>query len=132
MGREIKFRSYTPSGMVEIDKIVFKTGMAYFEDVLRYQGIDMEEFPLMQYTGLKDKDGKEIYEGDIVESFRFDDPEFRSEVFYKNGAFGYKSYVWEVFISFASNENYKWRDDKSENIKVIGNIYENPELLEVE
>lgn len=121
--REIKFRSYTPSGMVQIDKIVFKTGMAYFEDVLRYQSFDMDEFPLMQYTGLKDKNGKEIYEGDIV---RADDcnPEYEQIEFIEGGFCltnplikGYPMDINSFYPSVGCM------------LEVVGNIYENPEFL---
>lgn len=75
----------------------------------------------MQFTGLHDKNGKEIYEGDIV---RYDDGDGwetgREAVKFENGAFNCSCYhpEMELFI------------EESRIIEVIGNIYENKELLE--
>ena len=77
---------------------------------------------IMQYTGLKDKNGKEIYEGDIL----LYDSGSKTSVFYKNGAF-VRSYgnsnMYLLYDSFIE-------DGCLYNYEVIGNIYENPELLE--
>jgi hypothetical protein len=82
-----------------------------------------DEIELMQSTGLKDKNGKEIFEGDILKSNKY-----ITSVFYERGAYCVKfsrtpnTTVTMNVISFI--EKYK--------TKIIGNIYENPELLEVE
>lgn len=68
---------------------------------------------LMQYTGLKDKNGKEIYEGDVVNYFGH----YLGVVEWKDSGF------W-VYESQAS------RYSITDNMEVIGNIYENQELLE--
>jgi len=88
-----------------------------------------EELELMQFTGLKDKNGKEIYEGDIV------DVKYRgigSIIFMDkamiNPEYGFCK-VLPAFLIKQDNKSsaflYKDRD-----LKVIGNIYENPELME--
>lgn len=137
MDREIKFRAWDK----ENKKIRKVTKMNFFDEYIEcddgnlgeYWTIKYDETILMQYTGLKDKNGKEIYEGDIVivrgEEGRVTwmdregtehqcldcgiaDVEFYEGMWYLNG---------EV-----NNALY---DLKEMEIEVIGNIYENPELI---
>ena len=81
------------------------------------------EIELMQSTGLVDKEGTEVFEGDILKSNKY-----ITRVFYEKGAYCVKfrqtpnTTVTMNVISFI--EKYK--------TKIVGNIYENPELLEVE
>lgn len=72
---------------------------------------------LMQFTGILDKKGKEVYEGDVIEA------EYAGS---SNGKYINKV-VWDISecgFSFANSPLWTW-----ENIKVIGNIYQNPELI---
>ena len=81
---------------------------------------------LMQYTGLKDKNGTEIYEGDIL-STDLDRPYLIVE--FRNGAFMFQCHGnGKDYYDFmaTTGENY----DFTKYHEVIGNIYENPELLE--
>ena len=70
---------------------------------------------IMQYTGLKDKNGKEIYEGDI----------FRAK--HDFGPGGWHEEIGTV--SFNLMNGYQWNYWDYENLEIIGNKYENPELL---
>ena len=73
-------------------------------------------FEIMQYTGLKDKKDVEIYEGDIVKLKYVSQPQ---QISYS-----------PVLASFIIGNEYRFT--AIQDIKVIGNIYENPELLEEE
>lgn len=89
-----------------------------------------DEIELMQSTGLKDKNGKEIFEGDIITNGI-------SVVDVKNHqTLGFYTVVNGEERFFGSNTSIKdFENDVEEfssTTKIIGNIYENPELLEVE
>jgi len=86
----------------------------------------------MQYTGLKDKNGKEIYEGDIV---RIGDSKWFDKGYYKKGVVEFQNSAW-YFANIIPYSNIKSsssvKDTPSTHyntFEVIGNIYENPELL---
>jgi len=87
---------------------------------------DLDDCILMQYTGLKDKNGREIYEGDIVRlcynGFYNNVEIFKGEVIFEEGSFEVK----------AKGEYTCLHDGTGlTTSEVIGNIYENKELLEV-
>ena len=110
--REIKFRAWKDGEMM-----YQPLGTHY--GLYRFIGFIPEESPLMQYTGLKDKNGKEIYEGDILE----------------HDQWGVKV-VKDIRDTFRTNSAaydavaYSEEDTQSDCSTVIGNIYQNPELLE--
>jgi uncharacterized phage protein (TIGR01671 family) len=121
--REIKFRAWEKNlkEIIPVHFIDFANRMINAKSAWRL----FDEIELMQYTGLKDKNGKEIYEGDIVKNLR--DKTF--EIFWSE-----EELAW--------CDKGKWRDGRDNitlladlnavaTIEVIGNIYENPELLEV-
>lgn len=138
--REIKFRAWDKENkeMLDIEDL-------HWDDCIRDFSIrttmyrdyfDIKDMILMQYTGLKDKNGKEIYEGDIVKinahSYDFGFEKDRiGEIRFLGGAFGFykqlseKEYLFnELSIEFAYGE--------LEYYEVVGNIYENKNLLEKE
>ena len=82
--REIKFRAWVKHGeneprMAHVRLINFDYG-----NILTDTGMNPEIYELMQFTGLKDEYGRELYEGDIV---TWDDPEVTEEIFFDNGCF---------------------------------------------
>jgi len=93
-------------------------------------------FTLLQYTGLKDKNGVEIYEGDILRIITEHDLSVdKSEVFFKDGEFSYWDWCWGnkekcnyPVCAVASESGVD--HEGSHFCEITGNIYENPELLE--
>ena len=79
----------------------------------------------MQYTGLKDKNGKEIYEGDVVRArSKYIDAVY--VVYWEARSCQFRCYSPKSGKQYDKTHDMLWADE------VIGNIYENPELLEVE
>ena len=81
---------------------------------------------LMQFTGLQDKNGVDIYEGDIlIYQHMFVDKKSVSEVIWNEKYSGFASYVED------DERRYILEKELKNQFEIIGNIYENPELLEV-
>ena len=130
--REIKFRAWH-NGIMNYFKS-HKSGILYYcEEMILSSGYDSydrptfngdPEFELMQYTGLKDSKGVEIYEGDIVSISIYQPPaEYCGEE-------TYEVCFSEAWASFGLTDGGAfWRMKEIGEPKVIGNIYENPELL---
>ena len=126
--REIKFRAWVKEkkAIFEVILIDYVTKKVTYllervGHLLSIRDAKFYDVELMQYTGLKDKNNKEIYEGDILfESFG----EKYYKVIFENGSF--KAEVEGDFEEYS----FDLIDVVAQGYEVVGNIYENPELME--
>ena len=123
--REIKFRAWDKSTnkMASFEKM--QTNARFAIDA----GLDSRQFivlpkhqnvVLMQFTGLKDKNGKEIYGGDIVKHYDYPRQKFSIE---------YNAPSFEARHTRDGTLHPVWHNGKLTDYEIIGNIYENPELI---
>lgn len=133
MNREIKFRAWIENRMVYLKP----AGLQYYDfegsyalsfavdgyssfwahECYEKKSKEISKSPIMQFTGKKDRDGKEIYDGDI---FEFDESEW-------GGKENIHVCSWDEV-----NAEWSWGGGCTSDMgfrKVVGNIYENPELL---
>jgi uncharacterized phage protein (TIGR01671 family) len=132
--REIKFRIYDKERklMEEVGAIDWASDgfpITVNTETNKYYRIENGEkhIELMQFTGLLDKSGKEIYEGDIIrKNYGVGAHDMECIVVWKNGSLGYKpNYSRSDGLDFTSFERVaSWNQ-----MEVIGNIHTTPELL---
>jgi len=117
MKREIKFRSfYNDKSMLFSDSYV---------NLYHFFELKPEDYPLMQFTGLKDKNGVDIYECDILNINRGIFKGKINTVLFDNNEGRYLI----DFEGLSKSKRISLSISKSTYIEVIGNIYENPKLL---
>ena len=116
--REIKFRAWDKENekMMKVSSLHLENKEISVKENGTFRLFRMQN--LMQYTGLKDKNGKEIYEGDI---YHVGDKNIRYLVVWFDSGFEGKQLRSTSYAGLKS-----WAKD----IEILGNIYENPELLE--
>jgi uncharacterized phage protein (TIGR01671 family) len=125
--REIKFRAWHDGRMILVPRLFHQNENGLHHDALP-AGV------LMQYTGLKDKNGKEIYEGDYLTT---DDGEesVLHRVVWDDDRAGFRIEYWEGDDAWDHSqlEEIDWEPRDKENrlkqYRICGNQYENPELL---
>lgn len=131
--REIKFRAWLKEDkkMVNVETMDFADkSMQYLEkseivNAYLLRRVIFDDIELMQYTGLKDKNGAEIYDGDIVlVELSGTSTWYKTVVKIKEGAFIASLIDGEDYI-YIFNPGFD-----SNDFEVIGNIYENKKLLE--
>lgn len=137
--REIEFRAWckTEKSMInilyDIYYIIKKRGVYTIHDII---GSSLKEnYELMQYIGLQDKNGVEIFEGDIVkiDNSRWHEKDYigiieHGENISCDGNIYFGFYINWINNNIIRKDIYFWVTNR--NIEVIGNIYENPDLLE--
>ena len=128
--RELKFRAWDA-----VDKRYYYWSIEACFAVGASAGC-MEKYTFEQYTGLKDKNGKKIYEGDIVNAVGIgiaqviDSPSGEWMLYYKREPDEIKNGF--ACVVPRNKPNGLWKTNITSYIDVIGNIHENPELLEEE
>ena len=136
--REIKFRAWDKRRKKWLEPhyvdiscagVISKVTVHRGYEIASDRNLDFIE--LMQYTGLKDKNGKEIYEGDIIE-IRGQNYKYIAEIIWDDEKAGYDLKEINTSIPDYLLNMPELFVDRISQIKVIGNIYENPELLEGE
>ena len=130
-GYYAKVKIYTPN------KLFLKTGVRYKMIPMIFNEGNMTPIDIKtlgQYTGLKDKNGKLIFEGDIVsvysdcDGYYVEERDLRGVVMFDDENF----FDYEVSFNHIRNCCLEYLANHRDNIEVIGNIHDNPELLEAD
>lgn len=134
--REYKFRAWCKNKNTMIENYVTgvdsygELNVAHFHSSA-YNASSVPNLVLMQYTGLNDKNGKEVYEGDVVKVYinSSSDDYLRLEANYLDNN-KWRNEDAYILLKISIPETYyeEWCDN-GEKIEIIGNIYEHPELL---
>ena len=112
--------------------MITDTGQLLIESMLgdeeTMEKVELENYIVMQYTGLKDKEGVEIYEGDILEVEKNEDGTYKGTINGKTFFDRFQGYSSKIKVEGMHDINTLryWNN----RVRIIGNIYENPELLE--
>jgi len=115
--RTIKFRAWDKKQKKMFNNVSTGT-ISIWDDNNEAKSIDCE---FMQFTGLLDKNGVEIYEGDFLE---YQNPEA------EGGIYAVPELEYNNYDDLLGMFDSEWEDDGSySNIEVIGNLHQNPELL---
>lgn len=130
--REIKFRAWDKlrKRTSEVDRIYVDTRGAQLRDDFGLYWRKINDVILEQYTGLKDKNGVEIYEGDVVKVKHKDWIEPTIHMVKWFGDEEYPAFDLSPEIDETMNGFALAVQSDLFSIKIIGNIHENPELLE--
>lgn len=133
--REILFRGKTKKGDWAYGYVQINSNeMALIYPIDDFIGIKVIPETVGQYTGLTDKNGKKIFESDIVKAIQteYDEDkekepivfEFIGEMIFEDGCFGLRTkHIVDFYAPMWEEEDVK--------LEVIGNLFDNPELLEV-
>ena len=116
--REIKFRVWDGDRVHIVDLYWFEEGGVREWPVKSFSS-EYEDIVLMQYTGLKDKNGVEIYEGDVVRNLSTT----------KQQQYRKRVVTWAQYSRRGVGFNVGATYGGAVTLEVIGNIYENPELV---
>ncbi len=124
--REIKFRAFYDGAMYDVTELFWSNETAYIAKPNSDDGetVDLSKIILMQFTGLKDKNGKEIYEGDVIHRNKV-----HMVVFWVNNkakcAVKYPNRWNTLYKGSTMRKSLPFAHEG----EVIGNIYEHPNLL---
>ncbi|WBS98116.1 YopX family protein [Lacticaseibacillus paracasei] len=142
MKREIKFRAWDKQRhhMLDVEELAynlrgelvsiygFGRDFSNDPDALLGEEPDLDRAVLMEYTGLHDKNGRSIYEGDIIVTH----PKSKYEA-PKSGVVQFGDSCPSFIYKVKDGREYDiWSSNVFRTYEVIGNIFENPELLEEE
>lgn len=152
MSREIEFRAWDKlnkkwigksnleylcvcGDIVVLVKYKHDKGIIVPESCRQLTWNETKKLTIMQFTGLLDKNGKKIFEGDIIKHIKYE--EIRGDIQFSHGVFGAEWIHNKKFKSMVGGWGQKHNlkkldDDTLNNFEVIGNVHQNPELLEAE
>lgn len=124
------FRAWTEEGkMMYYDVYPFKNDTLLLSyDEIVFDEVPASDFILMQSTGLRDKNGVEIYEGDIVK-YKYGVNTFTEVIAYDKDFAGFGLVDDDGYDSTVFTFGELAEDIDFSSLEVVGNIYENPELL---